>query len=317
MSFERSTRAVTVQMEHMENQGSNEGVQRHPQHNHMTLDGRRRPRNNQNQDTPANSEDQWNDWTSTWRRMGNKGESKPVTMTGTVTRGKRRGEVVDVQLDLTTRELLEISQVEESIPSPTVSTPGSLPSSGLQPKSSACKCGIEAGPHILLLSIIAFPCIFIASILVSFYFGALTWQNIFSHFYDERTIWHRIFICPILVLTFPLFILIFTLGIALYAAFIQLRWSFPDWKIEVTSLEKGFYGWLCGAMGMEDCSPYTVIELFSGEDSEHHQIQHDGRVEVSYSQDNASNRHSSRTPRSSSLPGTSGHHPMSRIESTM
>lgn len=156
--------------------------------------------------------------------------------------GKRRGEVVDVQLDLTTRELLEISQVE-SMPSPTVSTPDSLPPSGLQPTSSSCKCGIEAGafnlfhimakslirihqfsgPHILLLSIIAFPFIFIASILVSFYFGSLTWQNIFSHYYDERSIWHRIFICPVLVLTFPVFILIFTLGIALYAAFIQLR----------------------------------------------------------------------------------------------
>lgn len=37
---------------------------------------------------PANSVDQWNDWTSTWRRMGKKGESKPVTMTGTITRGR-------------------------------------------------------------------------------------------------------------------------------------------------------------------------------------------------------------------------------------
>lgn len=172
---------------------------------------------------------------------------------------------------------------------------------------------------------------------MSFYFGALTWQNLFSHFYDERTIWHRIFICPILVLTFPFFILIFTLGIALYAAFIQLRygcgygtinsykqrcvycrWSFPDWKIEVSSLEKGFYGWLCGAIKFEDCSPYTVIELFGNEDSEqrHQSRRDDGQVEVSYSQENAANRHS-RTPRSDSLPGTSRHQPMTRIESIM
>ena len=44
--------------------------------------------------------------------------------------------------------------------------------------------------------------------------------------------------------------------------FLFLRsWSFDVWKDEMNSFEKGFYGWACSVMSMEDCSPYQVIEL--------------------------------------------------------
>lgn len=39
------------------------------------------------------------------------------------------------------------------------------------------------------------------------------------------------------------------------------RWFLPNWKDEVSSLEKGFYGWLCTKLNLEDCSPYLVVEL--------------------------------------------------------
>jgi len=79
-----------------------------------------------------------------------------------------------------------------------------------------------AGPHILVLGIICFPFVFIGSSLISFYFGTLTWHNVFNHFYDERTICHRIMLCPLLVLLFPVLIIIFTVPLALYAAFVQV-----------------------------------------------------------------------------------------------
>lgn len=31
------------------------------------------------------------------------------------------------------------------------------------------------------------------------------------------------------------------------------------------SFEKGFYGWLCAWLGLDHCSPYTVIELQADE----------------------------------------------------
>nr|XP_039263765.1 transmembrane protein 169-like [Styela clava] len=247
----------------------------------MTLDGRKRPKPGNNGIEPniRDGDQHWHDWTCTWRKVGAKGHSQPVTMTGTITRGKKKGQVVDVRLDLTERELLEISSAHEQSHNSVPDSPDSMPSSLPERKDSDCGCGLQEGPHIILLSILAFPFILIASMFASFYFGALTWQNIFNHFYDERTIWHRIFICPLLVIAFPLIIVFLTLGISIYAAFVQLRWSFTNWKDEVGSLEKGFCGWLCGILNLEDCSPYTVVELFDTSDTENgqRQSQHQGR----------------------------------------
>lgn len=292
---------------------------------HMTLDGRRRPKQPRigSGSMPRNVDEQWHDWTSTWRKMGTKGHGQAVTMTGTITRGKKKGHVVDVQLDLTDRELMELSTAHEQSHQSVPDSPDSMPSSGFEPKTSKCGCGLQDGPHVLLLSILSFPFIFIASLFASFYFGALTWQNVFNHFYDERTIWHRIFICPLLVLAFPLIIVLFTLGIAIYAAFVQLRWSFLVWKDEVGSLEKGFYGWLCDKLNLEDCSPYTVVELFDTSDAENGvQSQNEAqspRVSVLYTEqsNNDSGRPGTNGNHDRNILPTTGHTRMQRMESSM
>ena len=198
---------------------------------------------------------EWKDWTSTWRKVGSSSQTRHVTMTGTITRGKKRGQAVDVELDLTDHELTQLSMSQEGISSnENVSHEDDL-------KQAACSCGISAGLHIVLFGIICFPFVLIGAILVSLYFGLLTWQNIFSHFYDERTLCHRILICPLLVIFFPLLIIFMSISIAVYAAFVQISWTYDDWKTEIASFEKGFYGWLCSWLSLESCSPYSVVML--------------------------------------------------------
>lgn len=108
---------------------------------------------------PAESE-KWNDWTSTWRKVGNTGHRKDVTLTGTVTRGgfyvsvvseiqiifiilgKKKGQTVDVQLNLTNQELMEISHSQDTLDGP--STPGSM-SHGVEGDQEKCGCGLKSG----------------------------------------------------------------------------------------------------------------------------------------------------------------------------
>ncbi|XP_002131717.2 transmembrane protein 169-like [Ciona intestinalis] len=219
------------------------------------------PTDNRNgSDIIAVNEGQWKDWTSTWRKAGSAKPTRHVTMTGTITRGKKRGESVDVELDLTDHELMQMSLSRDHLNSPNRDARDVD-----EPVGDGCRCRIDAGPHIILLGILCWPFIFIGSFFVCFYFGLLTWYNIFSYFYDERTICHRITLCPLLVLFFPGLIMVFTTSISFYAAFAQLTCSFEDWRSEVGSFEKGFYGWLCSWLDIESCSPYMVITLTESE----------------------------------------------------
>ncbi|XP_062566773.1 transmembrane protein 169-like [Saccostrea cucullata] len=132
----------------------------------------------------------------------------------------------------------------------------------MDPDSSADSslCGATAGPHIALMTVLLIPVAFFPSLTVAFYYGAWTWYNLYIYYSEERTVCHKIFICPILIITFPLTVGLSSLGIALFAAFIQISWSFFRWKIEFLDFEKGFYGWLCCKIGLPMCSPYEVLE---------------------------------------------------------
>ena len=198
---------------------------------------------------------EWKDWTSTWRKVGNYSQTRHVTMTGTIMRGKKKGQSVDVELDLTEQELTQLSIPQENLNSTARSNDAN------DEDDSKCSCGLTSGLHIVLFGIVSLPFVFIGAIFVSMYFGLLTWQNLFSHFYDERTIWHRICVCPFLVIFFPIFITIISFSIALYAAVVQISWTYDDWKTEIGSFEKGFYGWVCSWMNLESCSPYSVVIL--------------------------------------------------------
>ncbi|XP_061183176.1 transmembrane protein 169-like [Saccostrea echinata] len=124
--------------------------------------------------------------------------------------------------------------------------------------SSLCKA--TKGPHITLMTVLLCPVAFFPSLTVAFYYGAWTWYNLYIYYSEERTMCHKIFICPLLIITFPLTVGLSSIGIAVFAAFIQISWSFIRWKIEFLDFEKGFYGWLCYKLGLPMCSPYEVIE---------------------------------------------------------
>lgn len=119
-------------------------------------------------------------------------------------------------------------------------------------------CGTTKGPHIVLMTLILWPVAIFPSLAVAFYYGAWTWYNLYIYFSEERTIFHKIFICPILIITFPLTVGLSSIGIALFAAFVQISWSLYSWKMEFLDFEKGFYGWLCFKLDLLMCSPYDI-----------------------------------------------------------
>jgi hypothetical protein len=127
--------------------------------------------------------------------------------------------------------------------------------------SSATRCcGATNGPHVTLMTLILLPAAFLSSLAVVFYYGAWTWYNLYIYYSEERTMCHRIFICPVLIITFPLTVGLSSIGVALFAACVQISWSFYRWKTEFLDFEKGFYGWLCYKIGLPMCSPYDVLE---------------------------------------------------------
>lgn len=170
-----------------------------------------------------------------------------LTMTGTIKRGKKLGQEFNVQLNISRDELEKISFAVKKTEE--------------QKKGACCVCKLGAGIHILLWSLLCFPFVLIITSIYSFYIGTLTWYNLFTFFSQEKTILHRIFVTPILILTYPITILIFTLGLGVYGGLKQISLRFHVWFNEVCDLEKGFYGWLCGVLRLSDCSPYEVVIL--------------------------------------------------------
>ncbi|XP_022114806.2 uncharacterized protein LOC110993042 [Pieris rapae] len=169
-----------------------------------------------------------------------------LTMTGTIKRGKKKGQNVDVKLNIS-REELEI--IEASIVADELS------------KMDVSQCSLYNGPHIFLFSLLCIPIVVCISAGYSFYMGTLAWYNIFSHVTEEYTCVKKMFLAPIVILSYPFLIVIFTIGLGLYAGIVQLTFSGANWWKDVCDFEKGFYGWLCNVLGLAECSPYEVVIL--------------------------------------------------------
>ncbi|KAL8570151.1 hypothetical protein ACOMHN_030948 [Nucella lapillus] len=175
------------------------------------------------------------------RRPPNR-SGETITMTGTVKRGDQLGSPVDVELELTDVELRRLTSREAQ-------------------SSRRCSCGKDKGPHVTLLSVLFIPFALISSACVSFYFSAMTWYNFYVYFSEEKTVWHKVFICPFLILSFPFWAPLTSLGIGLYAGAIQISWFLDTWLFEIRDLEKGFYAWFCNGVRLPQCSPYEIVIL--------------------------------------------------------
>ncbi|XP_056611182.1 transmembrane protein 169 [Triplophysa dalaica] len=183
-------------------------------------------------------------------------DSRYVTLTGTITRGKKKGQMVDIHMTLTEKELQEMARSKERLNAECEDPQGSR---------RPCALGISQGPHIVLWSLSCAPVVFVLSFITSFYYGTLTWYNVFLVYNEERTFCHKITICPFLIVFYPVLIVPLALSLGLYSAVVQVSWAFSEWWISVRDLEKGFCGWACGKLGLEDCSPYSVVELLDSD----------------------------------------------------
>ncbi|KAM3962123.1 uncharacterized protein ACR2FA_003808 [Aphomia sociella] len=169
-----------------------------------------------------------------------------LTMTGTIKRGKKKGQNVDVKLNIS-REELEI--IEAAIVAEEYN------------KMDISKCSLYNGPHIFVFTLICIPFVACLSAVYSFYMGTMTWYNIFTHVTENLNCIKKVFLAPIVILLYPFLILIFTVGLGLYAGIVQLTFSGANWWKDVCDFEKGFYGWICSTLGMSECSPYEVVVL--------------------------------------------------------
>lgn len=169
-----------------------------------------------------------------------------LTMTGTIKRGKKKGQNVDVKLNIS-REELEI--IEAAIVAEEYN------------KMDVSKCSLYNGPHIFLFSLICIPFVGIISAMYSFYMGTMAWYNIFTHVTEDFSCLKKMMLAPVVILTYPFLIVILTVGLGIYAGIAQLTFSGANWWKDVSDFEKGFYGWLCNTLGMSECSPYEVVIL--------------------------------------------------------
>lgn len=170
-------------------------------------------------------------------------------ISGTIKRGKKKGQEIDVQLNIS-REELEKINMQTLVREEKLST-----------KSICCTCSLSAGLHIFIFTIICFPIVMFYTGIYSFYIGTLTWYNMFTYFNEEKSCIYKFFMSPILILSYPIAIIFCTLGLGVYAAAIQISCRFSKWLNEIHDIEKGFYGWLCGILHLSDCSPYEVVVL--------------------------------------------------------
>lgn len=134
-------------------------------------------------------------------------------------------------------------------------------------QKSAYSISYQEGPHIVLFSVLSIPFVFLCAICVTGYTGILTWYNVFLHFFDERTLLHRLTICPLLILTLPPILIVITLALSVYASIHQLSWHLEYWWDSVRDLEKGFFAKICTRLGLTDCCPYEVIIRREDDDS--------------------------------------------------
>ncbi|XP_065097171.1 transmembrane protein 169a [Paramisgurnus dabryanus] len=184
-------------------------------------------------------------------------DSRFVTLTGTITRGKRKGQMVDIYMTLTDKELRDMARSKERLDAECDGV--------AEAKQKPCALGLSQGPHVFLWSLSCSPFIFVLSFITSFYYGTLTWYNVFLVYNEERTFLHKITLCPLLILLYPVLIVVLCFCMGVYTAVNQLSWVFGEWWLAVRDLEKGFCGWMCGKLGLEDCAPYNVVELLDSD----------------------------------------------------
>ncbi|XP_046972157.1 uncharacterized protein LOC124538928 [Vanessa cardui] len=169
-----------------------------------------------------------------------------LTMTGTIKRGKKKGQNVDVKLNIS-REELEI--IEATIVAEEYN------------KMDVSKCSLYNGPHIFLFSLLCIPFVAFISSMYSFYTGTMAWYNIFTHVTEDLSCIKKVLLAPIVILSYPFLIVLFTIGLGVYAGISQLTFSGANWWKDVCDFEKGFYGWLCNTLGLSECCPYEVVVL--------------------------------------------------------
>lgn len=172
-----------------------------------------------------------------------------LTMTGTIKRGKKKGQSVDVQLNISRDELEKIN-----------STALMIQQEHEDSKKSCCVCSLKSGMHIFLLSLLSLPFVVLITSIYAFYIGTITWYNIFSCAL-EKSYLHRLVMSPLLVIAYPIGILLCTIGLAVYSGIVQISTQFTKWSNEIADIEKGFFGWLCNFLHLADCSPYEVVIL--------------------------------------------------------
>ncbi|XP_036328896.1 uncharacterized protein LOC118741144 [Rhagoletis pomonella] len=175
-------------------------------------------------------------------------DSNYLTMTGTIKRGRKKGQSLDLQINISREELEQINAVAAAV-------------QVNKQQNLCCSCTPQTGLHILFLSLVCLPFVTLVSSIYSFYIGTLTWYNMFNYFSEEKSCLYKFFMSPILILAYPVGILVCTLGLGIYAGISQLSLQFNSWLNEIADIEKGFYGWLCSFLHLSDCSPYEVVIL--------------------------------------------------------
>ncbi|KAK6639330.1 hypothetical protein RUM43_007602 [Polyplax serrata] len=166
-----------------------------------------------------------------------------MTLSGTIQRGKQRGEYVNVVLNMSREEL---ERLESDL---------------LKKKEFPCGAKPGVGIHIFLWSVICLPISFLMSTVYSFCIGTLTWYSIFSHFSEAKSFTMKILVPPLLIMLYPFLIILASIGLGVYAGIKQLSCYWTIWFAEFVDYEKGFYGWLCNTLDIPDCAPYEVVVL--------------------------------------------------------
>ena len=120
-----------------------------------------------------------------------------------------------------------------------------------------CFCGLNRGPHVLLLSLVSLPFALVYATLLSFYLGTLTWYNIFLHYNEERGCCHKL-LSPFVLLAYPFWIVPVTAGLGAFGALLQVSWYWDSWLQALRAPDGGFFAWFCDCIGVPDSAPYRV-----------------------------------------------------------